>query len=163
MKQRKALYAGSFDPVTFGHMYVIEQAAHLFDEVLLGVGSNSQKRAYFSLDRRKHFLEIATQHLRGVSVHSFENMLLVEYAASVGANYIVRGIRSGTDFVFEQQMRMVIAKLQPSIEIVYFIPPPHLTEVSSTLVREFLGVPEGMRVLREYVPKPVLDELLSTT
>lgn len=161
MSSRVAVYAGSFDPVTCGHMYVIEQAARLFDNLIIAVGNNFEKRPHFSERERRTFVEISTEHLSNVRVTTFSDTLLVDYAQSVGAGYIVRGIRSGADFVFEQQMRMVIAKIQPHIEIVYFIPPPRLAEVSSTLVRELMGVPNTRHILRDYVPEPVFRALFS--
>ena len=94
---KKAIYAGSFDPVTLGHMDIIERAANLFDCLVVAVLENPNKKSLFTVEERKHHLELATKHIENVEVASFQG-LLVDFAKEIGANIAVRGLRNTLDF-----------------------------------------------------------------
>lgn len=152
---KRAVYAGSFDPVTNGHLWMIEQGYALFDEMIVAIGVNPDKRSTFSVDEREAMLRECTQHLPKLKVVNFENQFLVHYARTVGANYILRGIRTASDYEFERTMRYVNSDLVPEIYTVFLMPPRQIAEVSSTMVKGLVG-PEGWaEVLRQYVPEPV--------
>ncbi len=159
--KRKAVYAGSFDPVTNGHLWMIEQGARLFDELVVAIGVNPDKKYTFSLEERLRVLRSAVQEIERVSVDSFENQYLVNYARRIGAGFILRGIRDARDFEFERGMRHVNQDLQPEIATVFLMPPRAISEVSSSLVKGLIG-PDGWRdIVRGYVPMSVFELILN--
>lgn len=157
---KRAVYAGSFDPVTNGHLWMIEQGVKLFDELVVAIGDNPDKRYTFSSEERLQMLRESTLHLPHLRLESFENRFLVNYAQSIGANYILRGVRTASDYEFERTMRYINGDLVGSIETVLLIPPREIAEVSSTMVKGLVG-PQGWQdVVRKYVPAPVYQRLL---
>ncbi|MDK2125984.1 pantetheine-phosphate adenylyltransferase [Parachitinimonas caeni] len=158
---KRGVYAGSFDPVTNGHLWMIEQGYQLFDEMIVAIGINPDKRCTFSVEEREAMLRETTSHLPNLKVASFENQFLVNYARSVGANYILRGIRTASDYEFERTMRYVNSDLVSGIVTVFLMPPREIAEVSSTMVKGLVG-PEGWQdVLRNYVPAPVYQRFIN--
>ncbi|WP_374354229.1 pantetheine-phosphate adenylyltransferase [Chitinimonas sp.] len=152
---KRAVYAGSFDPVTNGHLWMIERGYELFDEMIVAIGVNPDKRATFSVEEREDMLREVTQHLPNLKVTSFENQFLVNYARSVGANYILRGIRNPSDYEFERTMRYINSDLVPEVTTTFLMPPRSIAEVSSTMIKGLVG-PEGWEeVLKKYVPPAV--------
>ena len=133
--RRLGIYPGSFDPPTLGHLDVIERAARLFDEIVVTVGENSQKRPLLSVDDRLLALRLATTHLTNVRVDSFSG-LLVEYVKAQGARAIVRGLRATADFEYEFQMAMVNRRLSDDIETVFLMTKWEHSYLSSSIVRE---------------------------
>ena len=133
--KRVAVYAGSFDPVTFGHVDLIERAVALFDKVIIAIGVHPTRKPLFTLEERLDLLREVSKHLPAVSVASF-NGLLIDYCQSVGAKSIVRGLRVVTDFEYELQIAHANADLRPEIDTIFL---PSRTEhgfVSATLIRE---------------------------
>lgn len=161
MTTRTAVYAGSFDPPTNGHMYMIREGARLFDELVVAVGVNPDKRTTFGLEARLALLREITGELSNVRVDSFENQFLIRYAAELGARYILRGVRNSADFDYEKTMRHVNEDLEPRVTSVFLIPPRHLAETSSSFVKGLVG-PRGWReVVQGFVPPPVFREILA--
>ena len=158
---KKVVYAGSFDPITNGHVWMIEQGAKLFDELIVAVGINPDKRSAFSLEERLQLLRESIGHLPHVSVTSFENKFLVHYATSIGAHYILRGIRDAGDYEYERGMRHVNNDLQSEITAIFLMPPREISEVSSSLVKGLIGPKDWEKIVRQYVPEPVYKMLLS--
>jgi len=157
---RTAVYAGSFDPPTNGHLYMIREGARLFDELVVAIGVNPDKRTTFDLETRVALLREVSGHLANVRVDQFENEFLIRYAARQGATYILRGIRNGQDFTFERTMRNVNADLEPAVSTVFLMPPRELAETSSSFVKGLVG-PDGWRqVVKGFVPPPVFQKLL---
>jgi pantetheine-phosphate adenylyltransferase len=154
-----AVYAGSFDPPTNGHVWMIEQGAALFDRLIVAVGVNPAKKSAHPLEQRLAWLRTIAAPHPNVQVASFGNLFLARYAAQVGARFILRGIRSEADFAYEQTMRHINADIAPGITTVFLMPPRELAEVSSSLVRGAVG-PEGWQtVVANYVPACVFDDL----
>jgi len=159
---RKAVYAGSFDPITNGHLWMVEKAVELFDEVIVAIGENPDKRYTFSLADRLAVIRKSLEAATSVRVESFANEFLVNYARSVGAKYILRGIRDAADYEFERGMRHINDDLQPDITTVFLMPPREIAEISSSLVKGLIG-PTGWReIVKRYVPAPVYELILST-
>jgi pantetheine-phosphate adenylyltransferase len=131
---RRAIYPGSFDPVTNGHLDVIERARKLFDEVIVAVAINDQKQPLFAPDERLAMLRKAIT-LDGVRVAPMDG-LLVEFAAFENAHAIVRGLRAISDFEFEFQMALMNRKLDPDIETIFLMPKEEYTYLSSRIVKE---------------------------
>ena len=135
MKRIKAVYPGSFDPPTNGHLDLIERGSKIFDELVVAILRNPEKSPLFSVPERRKMLESMTSGLDNVSVETFDG-LTVEYAMSVGASAVLRGIRAISDYEYELQMALMNRKLQPSLETVFMMPAEKYSYVSSRLVRE---------------------------
>lgn len=132
---RRAIYPGSFDPVTNGHLDVIQRAVRIFDEVVVAVAYNEQKTASFSVDERVGFLRDAVQGIANVRVARFDG-LLVEFARAEAANAVIRGLRAVSDFEFEFQMALMNRKLNSNIEAIFLMPREDYVYLSSRIVRE---------------------------
>jgi pantetheine-phosphate adenylyltransferase len=136
---RRAIYPGSFDPVTNGHLDIIQRGCKLFDEIIVAILVNRDKTPFFSVEERREILsEVLKDIERGgckVIVDSFEG-LLVQYAAERKAHAIVRGIRAISDYEYELQMALMNRRLQPSLETVFMMPAEAYSYVSSRLVKE---------------------------
>jgi pantetheine-phosphate adenylyltransferase len=136
---RRAIYPGSFDPVTNGHLDIIERGCKLFDEIIIGILVNPEKQPLFSVEERQQMLTEVVQDLRKgnctLHVDSFTG-LLVNYAVAQQADVIVRGIRAISDYEYELQMALMNRRLQPEIETVFMMPAEIYSYVSSRLVKE---------------------------
>lgn len=155
LKHRKVLYAGSFDPVTLGHMDIIERAVYLFDEVVVGVAVNIRKRPLLPTETRVKLLKEATSNLTNVSIVAYQGMT-IEYAHKIGANVLLRGVRNPTDFHSEFQMAITNTTLAPDLETIFFASAPAYTFINSCLVRE---VAASGGDITPFVPKNVVDIL----
>ena len=156
MKKIVAIYPGSFDPVTFGHLDLIERASKLFDELIVAIARNPEKgTALFELDERKEMLQAMTAQWRNVSIDSFEG-LLVTYVVSKNASVVLRGIRAVSDYEFELQMALMNRKLDKRVETIFMLPAEKYSYLSSRIVREIaqLGGPLGC-----FVPELVEQRL----
>lgn len=158
---RHAVYAGSFDPITNGHLWMIEHGCKLVDKLTVAIGINPDKRYLFSIEQRLEMLRESVASFSNVSIASYENMFLVNYAKQVGANIILRGIRNEQDYTYERGMRYVNAELDPSITTLFLMPPREYAEISSSFVKGLVG-PAGWReVMPNYVPPSVLRQFLA--
>lgn len=156
----RAVYAGSFDPITNGHRWMIETGATLFDELIVAIGVNPDKGPSFTLDERLDLLARSIDHVPNVRVDSFENQYLAHYAAHQEAAFILRGIRTPNDFSYEHMIRNINEDIRPGIETVILTPPRELAEISSSLVRGLVG-PDGWEdIVAQYVPRPVFKAFL---
>ncbi len=135
MLMRTAIYPGSFDPLTNGHLDVIQRAAKLFDRVIVAVAKNDGKQPLFTLDERFTLVKKAMEHLPNVEADAFDG-LLVEYVVSRKAQAIVRGLRAVSDFEFEFQLALMNRKLNENIETIFMMPKDTYTFLSSRLVKE---------------------------
>lgn len=133
---KKAIYPGSFDPVTNGHLDMIERSAKLVDELVIGVLNNSAKNSLFSVDERVSMIKELTQHLPNVTIGSFDG-LLVDYAKSIDASIIIRGLRAVTDFEYELQISQTNHEVYTDIETVFLTTRLEFAYLSSTIVKEF--------------------------
>ena len=134
-----AVYPGSFDPITNGHLDVIERAAHMFDRVIVAVAHNPEKSPMFSPEERVELARAAARKLKNVDVEEFEG-LLVKYARERGATVLVRGLRAVADFEFEFQMALMNRKLDGTVETIFLMPKDEYTFISSRLVKEIAGL-----------------------
>ncbi len=130
-----AIYPGSFDPPTNGHLDLIERGSKIFDELVVAILRNAEKDPLFSLAERRLMLQALTSHFKNVRVDTFEG-LTVDYAAKVKASAVLRGIRALSDYEYELQMALMNRKLQPELETVFMMPAEQYSYVSSRLVRE---------------------------
>lgn len=151
-----AVYAGSFDPITNGHLWMIEQGSYLFDKVIVAIGTNSDKKCYFSLKERLDMLNKVVSIFNNVEVSEFTNKYLVKYASEMGANFILRGIRNATDFEYEKSMRLINSDMNPSITTVFLMPSREIAEVSSSIVRGLVGTDGWEQIVCRYIPNYVM-------
>ena len=154
------VYAGSFDPLTIGHLWMIEQGVELFDRLVVAIGVNPDKKYRFALEDRMKMLRESTRRFKSVSIASFSNRYLIHYAQSMGATHILRGIRSASDYEYERTMRNINGDLDRSICTVFLMPPRDIAEVSSSMVRGLVGPAGWKKILRQYVPEPVYQQFL---
>ena len=134
---KKAIYSGTFDPITNGHIDIIKRALNVFDEVIIGVASSNTKKPMFTLEQRVQLIKSATKDLKGVEVKPFDT-LLVEFAKQNNVSSIVRGLRAVSDFEYELQMGYANNSLDDSIDTMYFMPSLQNAFVSSSIVRELI-------------------------
>ena len=133
--QRIAVYSGTFDPLTLGHLDVVRRAAGLFDQLIIAVAVAHHKTTLFSLEQRVSIAKMATRQIANVSIEPFGG-LIMDFCKQHQAHAVVRGIRNMTDFDYEAQMAAMNRKLAPQVETVFLLPDAHLACISSTLVRE---------------------------
>ena len=132
---KRAIYPGSFDPVTNGHLDVVERARKLFDEVIVAVAHNDEKQPLFSLEERLDLLRQTVGKIDNVRISQFDG-LLVEFARAEKASAVIRGLRAVSDFEFEFQMALMNRKLDPEIETIFLMPKEEYTYLSSRIVKE---------------------------
>jgi pantetheine-phosphate adenylyltransferase len=149
--KRIAIYPGSFDPVTNGHLDIIHRGKHLFDEIIVAVSTNSQKSPYFSLEERTLFLRKALQGHPGIRVEYFSG-LLANYVKRKKAAAVIRGLRAVSDFEYEFQMALMNRRQNIRFETAFLMPDERYTYLSSSLVREISRLGGTVRGL---VPTPV--------
>ena len=154
------VYAGSFDPLTIGHLWMIREGVRLFDHLIVAVGVNPDKKSTFALEARLAMLRESCRQFRDLSVASYSNLYLIDYAKSVHATHILRGIRSAADYEYERPMRNINGDLDPEICTTFLMPPRDIAEVSSSMVKGLIGPAGWRRIVRKYVPEPVYHQLL---
>lgn len=158
-QKRIAVYAGSFDPPTNGHLWMIQQGAKMFDNLIVAIGINPSKKYTFSVDERMKMLQDSVKGCPNVSINYFDNKYLVKYAQTIGADFILRGIRNSADFNFEQGMNNINRDINSKVNTVFLIPPRELCEVSSSFVKSLIGPDGWQTVVSQYVPKPVFNKI----
>ena len=152
---KKALYPGSFDPLTLGHLDIIERSARIVDELVVGVLNNSAKNSLFSLDERVSMIKEMTDSMPNVTVTSF-NGLLVDYMREIDATIIVRGLRAVTDFEYELQIAQTNHVENPEVETIFLTTSLQYSYLSSTIVKEFASYGGD---LSKFVPARFIDRI----
>ena len=149
--RRRAVYPGTFDPVTYGHIDLIKRALRIFDEVIVAVAHNPGKAPLFTVEERVRFLRQATRSLRGVTVDDFDS-LVVDYARKHRARVVIRGLRMLSDFEYEFQMALTNRKLSEEVETIFLMPSESYAYISARLIKEATEL--GAR-LKAFLPPPV--------
>ena len=155
MQKQRAIYPGSFDPVTYGHLDLIKRALSIFDEIIVGVAVNTEKQPLFTLEERLEFMRRAVHALKGVRVEALDG-LTVEYAVHSKARTIIRGLRATSDFDYEFQMALTNRKLSKQVETVFLMPSENHFFLSSRLIKEIAAFKGDVS---EYVPAYVAKRL----
>lgn len=143
---KRALFPGSFDPITEGHVEIVLRGKALFDEIIVAIGVNSQKKYFFSLEERMEMLNVCFQDEKQIRVAAYEG-LTVDYVREIDADFILRGLRSSQDLIYEQPIELVNKHMHPGLEIVHLLSSPKTAHISSTIVREVIkyeGEIEGL-------------------
>ncbi len=151
------MYTGSFDPITLGHLNVIERASTLFDELVIGVGINADKRALFSPEERVELMRDVVAELANVRVELFEG-LAVSFVKSCGSRVMIRGVRPLTDIAGEFTMMMANRQLDPEIETVFLMADEHYSHVSSSLIKQIVPL-SSAEMLAKFVPPQIIAPL----
>ena len=134
---RRAVFPGSFDPITTGHIDLVKRALPLFDEIIIAIGINSQKQTLFDLEKRRNWILQVFEDEPRIKVDSFEG-LTVHYCKKAGAHYIIRGLRNASDFDYEKTISQLNHIVGESVETVFLISRPEFSHISSTIVREII-------------------------
>lgn len=150
-----AIYPGTFDPLTFGHLDVIERASRIFERLIVAVGVNRSKTPLFTVSERMEMVREVVQHLPHVEVDSFDG-LLVEYCRRKQVHALIRGLRAFSDFEYEFQMALTNRKLAPEIETIFLMPKETHSYLSSSMVR---GIAAMKGNIDDFVPRVVRDAL----
>jgi pantetheine-phosphate adenylyltransferase len=156
---RVAVYPGSFDPITLGHLNVMERASKLFDRLIVGVGVNVEKETLFSADERLKMIRDATEHLKNIEIRTFSG-LAIAFANECGARIMIRGVRPITDIAAELTMMMANRRLSPEVETLFMIADGELAHVSSSLIKQIASV-AGDEHLAKFLPPNVVRALLA--
>lgn len=153
--QRTAIYPGSFDPITKGHLDVLERASKMFDRVIIAVLKNSSKKSFLPVEDRVKLIKESIKELTNVEVDSFEG-LTIEYAQSKGARFLIRGLRAVSDFEYELQLCQTNSAIAPDIDTVFLTTKPKYNFISSSIVKElsYFGTD-----VSKFVPKSVVEYL----
>ena len=152
----RAIYPGSFDPVTFGHLDLIKRGRRIFDEVIVAVARKTQKKATFSCEERVAMLKECTKGMKGITIETFEG-LVVDYALSKKINVLIRGLRMISDFEYELQMALTNRRLKDSVETVFLMPSEGYSFLSSTLIKEAASLGAD---ISSFVPKNVAKRFM---
>ena len=156
---RKAIYPGTFDPVTYGHLDVIERASKIYDNVFIGVAHSKDKKPLFSVKERVSMLEKATSHLKNVGVEAFDG-LVIDYAKRKKTRVIIRGLRMISDFEFEFQMALTNRKLSKEIETIFMMTSENYTYLSSKLIKEAVSLGADIKsFVQPFVEKKLKKKL----
>ncbi len=158
---RIAVYPGSFDPITLGHLNVMERASRLFDRLIVGVGVNVEKETLFTADERRQMIHGATTHLENVEIRTFTG-LAVAFVKQCGARIMVRGVRPITDIAAELTMMMANRRLAPEVETLFMIADGELAHVSSSLIKQIASVADDEE-LAKFLPPNVVHMLRART
>jgi len=154
-QKRRAIYPGTFDPLTNGHLDIIERSTKIFDEIVIAIGNNPDKNPLFSVAERANMIKKATQYLPNITIVKF-NTLLVNLSQDLNTNIIIRGIRTASDFEYESHMTYANNALQPDLETIYLIPSLQYAYVSSSIVRAILKF-DG--TIDHLVPESILEDV----
>lgn len=152
-----AVYPGSFDPITKGHIDVLQRAAKLFDEVIIAVSANTSKKSFLPIDVRMELIRQSIVDIKNVKIDSFSG-LTVEYAKQKGAIALIRGLRAVSDFEYEMQMAQMNKSLYPELETVFLVPKSKYNFISSSTVKE---VAKFGGDIKKFVTDPVYDYLVN--
>ena len=158
MKKNTAVYQGTFDPITNGHLDIIERASGLFDKVIVTVALNSSKKPLFTKEERKEMIKKVTTKFKNVEVDSFDG-LLVNYAIKKKANTIIRGLRALSDFEYEFQMSLTNRKLAPGVTTIFLMPNEKYSYLNSSLVKELARFKGEIKCfVPDYIRKKLMEK-----
>ena len=156
-----AIYPGSFDPITYGHLDIIKRAVKIFDKVIVAVAHNSEKDPLFNVPERVELLKKATRGIKGVEIDDF-NGLVVEYVKTKKARVVIRGLRMISDFEYEFQMALTNRKLSKDVETIFMMPSEAYCYLSSKLIKEAAGLGADLKgFVPGFVEKAIKSKLIS--
>lgn len=152
-----AIYPGSFDPITLGHLDIMERASRIFDRLIIGIGINLEKAAMFTHEERAQHIRLATAHLPNIEIRTFTG-LAVQFVRQCGANIMIRGVRPITDIPAELTMMMANRRLAPDVETLFMIADGELAHVSSSLIKQIANLASDEEFLK-FLPKEIIPSV----
>lgn len=152
---KTALFPGSFDPITIAHVDILKRALPLFDKVVIGIGLNSSKQAFLSSEKRENIVKSVFSENENVEVKLYEG-LTVDFCKQVGATYMIRGIRSVSDFEYERAIAQINQTMTPELETIFILSKPEYSAISSTIVRDIL---RNNGNVSKFLPKEAMEYL----
>ncbi|MGA0285208.1 MAG: pantetheine-phosphate adenylyltransferase [Saprospiraceae bacterium] len=152
-----AMFPGSFDPITLGHLDIIQRALPVFDKLYIAIGQNTQKKTLFEIDQRLEWLRSVCKDDNKLEIGLYEG-LTVKYAKEIGAKYLIRGLRNASDFDYEKTISQLNSIIGDGLETVFFISKPEYSHISSTIVREII---KGRGDVSAFVPKTIYTDIES--
>ena len=153
-----AVYPGSFDPFTLGHLDIVQRASRIFDRLVIGVGINLDKQPWFSAEERVELIRLSTSHLDNIEVRTYQG-LTVKFVGQCGAKIMIRGVRPITDIPAELTMMMANRRLASGIETLFMIADGELAHVSSSLIREIASVADET-TFANFLPGPIIETVM---
>ena len=153
-----AVYPGSFDPFTLGHLDIVQRASRLFGRLVIGIGTNLEKQPLFTADERVELIQLSTAHLNNIEVQIYRG-LTVKFAQQLNAKIMIRGVRPITDIPAELTMMMANRRLAPDIETLFMIADGELAHVSSSLIKEIVSIADA-QTFANFLPKPIVQKVL---
>ena len=156
MSNKIGLFAGSFDPITKGHVDLIERASKLFDSLYVGVFYNLEKKSFFSIEAKEKMVIDALSHLENVNIVTSHDELAVEVARKLGVTTFVRGLRNGQDLEDERNLNFFNYELAPELDTIFLMSKPNYQHISSSRIRELIAFEQD---ISKYVPEIVVKEL----
>ena len=153
-----AVYPGSFDPFTLGHLDIVQRASRLFDRIVIGVGINLEKQPLFSAEERVELIQLSTSHLNNIEVQTYQGFT-VKFVQQLGARIMIRGVRPITDIPAELTMMMANRRLAPNIETLFMFADGELAHVSSSLIKEIAPIADET-TFANFLPKPIVSKVL---
>jgi len=153
-----AVYPGSFDPFTLGHLDIVQRASRLFDRLVIGVGINQEKQPLFTGAERVELIQLSTAHLDNVEIQTYQG-LTVKFVQQIGAKIMIRGVRPITDIPAELTMMMANRRLAPDIETLFMIADGELAHVSSSLIKEIAPIADE-QIFANFLPRPIVPRVL---
>lgn len=151
-----AVFPGSFDPITVGHVDILKRSLPLFDSIIIGIGINSQKQTLFTLEQRKKWIEKVFKNEPKISVESYQG-LTINFCVEKNANYIIRGIRTSADFEYEKTIAHLNSAMVENVETILMLSSAELSSISSTIVREII---RGKGKIEKFVPTEVIEDVI---
>ncbi len=155
---RRGVYTGSFDPVTLGHLHIIRRATRLFDELVIGIGINADKRSLFAPEERVELMRTVTRDIDNLKICTFDG-LAVDFVRTLDANIMIRGIRPLTDIAGEFTMMMANRQLDGSIETVFLMADEEYAHISSSLLKQIAALSDDNERLAKFVPRQIIPHL----
>jgi pantetheine-phosphate adenylyltransferase len=150
-----ALFPGSFDPITIAHVDIVKRSLPLFDKIVIGIGLNSSKQNFLSAEKREEIVKSIFSNDKNVEIQTYQG-LTIDFAKKVGATYMVRGIRSASDFEYERAIAQINKTMMPDVETIILLSRPEYSAISSTIVRDIL---RNNGDVSQFVPKEALEFL----
>ncbi len=150
-----ALFPGSFDPITIAHVDIVKRSLPLFDKIVVGIGLNSSKQNFLSAEKREEIVKSIFINDTNVEIQTYQG-LTIDFAKKVGATYMVRGIRSASDFEYERAIAQINKSMMPEVETIILLSRPEYSAISSTIVRDIL---RNNGDISQFVPKEALEFL----
>ena len=153
-----AVYPGSFDPFTLGHLDIVQRASRLFDRLIIGVGTNLDKQPLFTASERVELIRLSTTHLNNIEILTYQG-LTVKFVQQIDAKIVIRGVRPITDIQAELTMMMANRRLAPDVETLFMIADSELAHVSSSLIKEIAPIADA-QVFANFLPEPTVQKVL---